>query len=177
MSSDNAQSALAKLVEEHYEFLYWFGYRLTGSAQDAEDLTQQTYLSAQASLDQLRDPAKARAWLVAILRNAFRRSRRRDASRSWVDLDQVPEIPAEELEELPVDSESLQAALNALPDDYREPVILFYLEDLSYRQIAETLDVPLGTVMSRLSRAKAGLRHWFRVHSPDSSTRIGETGD
>lgn len=149
----------AELVVEHHEVLYGYAYRLTGSVQDAEDLTQQTFLVAQAKLDQLRDGNAARAWLFTILRNCFRKSLRRRQATPACELElSIENIPDNAHEETDIDQERLQAALDGLPDDFKLVLMLFYFERCSYREIAERLDLPIGTVMSRLSRAKSHLR-------------------
>jgi RNA polymerase sigma-70 factor (ECF subfamily) len=158
MSDCCSQHDMLRLVEEHAEFLYRLGYRLTGSAHDAEDLAQQALLAAHQHLGQVREPERVRAWLTAVLRNAFRRSLRKRRGTSEVSLEDVGEVCEESPPDLELDPAELQAALGELPDDYRETVVLFFLEQLSYRQVAERLDVPIGTVMSRLSRGKAFLR-------------------
>lgn len=160
-----------ELVEQNYDALYRYAFRLTGSGADADDLTQETFCRAQMQLHQLREPERAKAWLFAILRNCFLlrgRSQRRVHS---VDLNAAGELPArEEPDEHEIPPERLQEALNELPEMFRTPVILFYFEDFSYRDIAEHLDLPIGTVMSRLSRAKAQLRRRLAaVSSPRSS--------
>ncbi|MEZ6058270.1 MAG: RNA polymerase sigma factor [Planctomycetaceae bacterium] len=156
--SDGQHIAVTALIEEHYEFLYRFAYRLSGSSADAEDLTQQTFLQAQQKFDQLRSPELARGWLITILKNFFRRSFRtqRPAPFSSFTDEIDPEAPLEP--EQPIDSEDLQTALNEIPPEFREPLTLFYLNDLSYNQIAEMLEIPPGTVMSRLARGKDYLR-------------------
>jgi RNA polymerase sigma-70 factor (ECF subfamily) len=136
---------------------------LSGCAQDAEDLTQQTFLFAQRKYEQLREPEKCRAWLTAILRNAYRKSYRRQAAGNAVSLEDTAEPAGEVLRDQPLDQEELQAALADLPEEYRSAVILFYLEDLSYKEIATTLEIPIGTVMSRLSRGKEFLRRRLRA--------------
>ena len=155
----------ADLVEQYYALLYRYAYRLTGSEADAEDLTQQTFLTAQARWEQLRDGSKARSWLFAIARNAFLKSLRTPAFQLTPALDELPDSrrvdgPAD------FDSEQLQNVLNDLPEEFRSPVILFYFQEFTYRQIAEQMEVPLGTVMSRLARAKAYLRQ--RLTAPDA---------
>ena len=158
MSEGQPEFAIADLVREHATFLYRFAYRLSGSAHDAEDLTQQTFLAAHRHLGQLREADKTRAWLVAILRNAYRRSFRRQGAAEVRPLDDIPE-PMEVARPDPVvDEEQLQSALGDLPEEFRSVIILYYVEHLSYRQIAEMLEIPIGTVMSRLSRGKAVLR-------------------
>ena len=159
MRTSGGERTLERLVDEYYAALYRYAFRLSGSAADAEDLTQETFCKAQQHLAQLRDPGRARPWLFTILRNAYLHRRRADKQHAWVSLDgagDVAEPPPEPLPE--VDPEQLQQALNELPEAYRTPVILYYFEDFSYRDIAEQMDLPLGTVMSRLARAKAYLR-------------------
>lgn len=160
ISMDDGQRACAvtRLVDEHYELLYRFAYRLSGSGADAEDLVQQTFLTAHRKLDQLREPEKARAWLIAVVRNVYRKSLRRDRPLPFSSLDQAPEPTDHREIDRTIDSESVQAALNELPEEFRTPLILFYFEDFSYKQVAELLEVPIGTVMSRMSRAKGHLR-------------------
>jgi RNA polymerase sigma-70 factor, ECF subfamily len=147
------------LVDAHYETLYRYAYRLSGASQTAEDLTQETFCQAQKNLHQLRDPAKAKSWLFSILRNAFLHRLRASKQEREISLDGIGEIPERGPEPaLPIDSAQLQMALSDLPEAFRTPVILYYFEDFSYRDIAEQMNVPLGTVMSRLARAKTFLR-------------------
>lgn len=149
----------AELVDQHYRAVFGYAYRLSGSVIESEDLTQQTFMLAQSHLTQLREPRAARGWLYTIARNEF--LRRRPMSTS-IALDDAPELVSPEVESEWLDgeltSERLQAALNELPVEFRVPVVLFYFENLSYRDIAEQLDLPIGTIMSRLSRAKSQLR-------------------
>ncbi len=144
-------------VEEHSLPLYRFAYRLCGSAADAEDLVQQAFMTAQQKVGQLRDHDKALSWLLTIVRNTFLKGRRRPGFAQFDTFDGFAE-PAIEDSHGAVDREELQAALNEMPEDFRLPVILFYLQEMSYKQIAAHLEVPEGTVMSRLSRGKAYLR-------------------
>ena len=147
------------LVENHYSTLYRYAFRLSGSAQEAEDLTQETFCQAQKKLHQLREWDRAKSWLFTILRNAYLHRLRSMKLEKQVSLDGVGELPERTAEPLPeVDSAQLQSALNELPEVFRTPIILFYFEEFSYRDIAEQMNVPLGTVMSRLARAKAFLR-------------------
>jgi RNA polymerase sigma-70 factor (ECF subfamily) len=149
---------LGELVRQHYALLYRYAYRLTGSAADAEDLTQQTFLTAQRKLDQLREPKSAKNWLFAILRNVYLKDVRDRRRESFVSMECIAELgTGSDIEFLP-DQEELQSALDALPEEYRTPLILFYLEEFSYREIAEQMGTPIGTVMSRLSRGKTYLR-------------------
>src|SRR5206468_2637473 len=113
----------------------------------------------QSQMAQLRDPARAKAWLFSILRNAYLHRQRSARQHRQVSLDCVGDLAEQPPEPLPdVEPEQLQKALDDLPEVFRTPVILYYFEDFSYRDIAEQMDLPMGTVMSRLARAKAYLR-------------------
>jgi RNA polymerase sigma-70 factor (ECF subfamily) len=166
MAEDRSGPTVAELVSQHYELVYRVAYRLSGSAADAEDLTQQVFLAACAKSEQIRHPEAVRSWLLTILRHAYLRHRTRAAGRGWMSFESLPEPPAEVLNESDIDLEELQAALDGLPDEFRIPLILFYFEDLSYKEIAEQLESPIGTVMSRLSRARAYLRRRLTASQP-----------
>lgn len=159
---------VAQLVAEHHRVVYRYAYRLSGSTPDAEDLTQQVFLVAQQKLGQLRKIESARSWLFTILRNCFFKTRQRQrpvpASSLQLNIDTIPdEIP----EDQDIDGERLQEAINELPDGFRMVLVMFYFQECSYREIAEALDVPIGTVMSRLARAKGHLRsRLFRLNPP-----------
>jgi len=159
MGMPGSQRTVQRLVDEHYVALYRYAYRLTGSAADAEDLTQDAFCKAQLNFSQLREPGRAKPWLFSILRNGYlhrARSRKQEASVSLDDVGDFAEVSADPLPE--IDPEQLQQALHELPEVFRTPIILYYFEDFSYRDIAEQMDLPLGTVMSRLARAKSFLR-------------------
>jgi len=159
MGTPGSQRTVQRLVDDNYGALYRYAYRLSGSSADAEDLTQEAFCKAQSNYGQLRDPNRARPWLFSILRNAYLHRVRADRQAACVSLDGVGELPEPLPEPLPdVDSEQLQQALNELTEVYRTPLILYYFDDFSYRDIAEQMDLPMGTVMSRLARAKSWLR-------------------
>lgn len=166
-----SRRAIAKLVDEQYLPLYRYAYRLTGRSADAEDLVQEAFCQAQMRYHQLRDPSQPRGWLFAILRNAYLRRKRDEKGRQGLPLDEVSEPVAVLVDEspFPVDGDQLQAALGELPEGFRTPVILFYFEEFSYRDIADQMGVPVGTVMSRLARAKAHLR--ARLGRPEVEQR------
>jgi RNA polymerase sigma-70 factor (ECF subfamily) len=159
MTDDGVTLDLAALVAEHHQAVYRYAYRLTGSVADAEDLTQQVFLTAQQKLGQLRSEASASSWLFSILRNRFLKEcqKRRPIDAASLQLN-VNSIPADIPESEVFDTARLQEALDGLPDPFRLVVVMFYYENCSYREIAQKLDVPLGTVMSRLARAKGQLR-------------------
>jgi RNA polymerase sigma-70 factor (ECF subfamily) len=159
MRLPGSRRRIQALVEQHYAPLYRYAFRLTGCASDAEDLTQEAFCQAQLKFGQLRDASRAKAWLFSILRNAYLH-RVRDARRqATVSLEYVGDLAERLAEPLPeIEPQRLQEVLNELPEEFRTPLILFYFEEFSYRDIAEQMEVPLGTVMSRLARAKAHLR-------------------
>lgn len=161
---DHRARKLADLVDRHYALLYRYAYRLTGSEADAEDLTQQAFMTAQVKWDQLRDETCAKSWLFTIVRNAYLRQFRGPACIPSCTLDDVAESPTAG-ETTDFDEEQLQNVLNDLPEEFRSPIILFYFQEFSYKEIAEHMQIPIGTVMSRLARAKAWLRQ--RLTAPE----------
>jgi len=173
MVDDHGAMDIVGLVAEHHEAVYRYAYRLTGSVADAEDLTQQVFVTAQQKLDQLREAASARSWLFTILRNRFfKASRKRKpipAGSIELNVDEIPDkTPSAEA----IDREALQRALDQLPAPYRVVLAMFYYEDCPYREIAERLEIPIGTVMSRLARAKGHLRAaLFGSGGPDGMSR------
>jgi RNA polymerase sigma-70 factor, ECF subfamily len=171
MAESQAGGKVAQLVADHHEAVYRYAYRLSGSVQDAEDLTQRTYLAAHRKIGQLRRMDRSKAWLFAILRNCFLKDRQRRGLSLAVDLaldmDLVPSAPPKEA----VDSDRLQEALNRLPEIFRLVVVMFYFEECSYREVAQRLGLPIGTVMSRLSRAKDYLRSSLFEPEPGTHQR------
>jgi RNA polymerase sigma-70 factor (ECF subfamily) len=166
MTESDSSMEIGQLVSEHHAAVYRYAFRLTGAVCDAEDLTQQTFLAAHQNVSQLRRAEHARAWLFTILRHAYAktRSKRLPLSATPFDID-LESVPDEMPDEPVVDQQRLQEAINELPDEFKLVVLLFYFEECSYREIAERLSVPTGTVMSRLARAKARLR--ARLFEPD----------
>ncbi|HRX77928.1 MAG TPA: sigma-70 family RNA polymerase sigma factor [Pirellulaceae bacterium] len=147
-------------MEQHYSAIYGYAYRLSGSVADAEDLTQQTFMIAHQRMHQVREQDKVIRWLYTITRTSFLKSRRRQRPSAAVNFElNVDEIPDRFPDDCPFDEERLQSALNELGDEFKLCVTMFYYEELSYKEIAEQLDIPIGTVMSRLARAKGRLRH------------------
>jgi RNA polymerase sigma-70 factor (ECF subfamily) len=143
----------------HLRSLYGTAFRMTRNAHDAEDLVQETFLRAYRAFDGFTPGTNIRAWLYTILHrvrtDAFRRSRR---SPRTVELEgEGPAVPPPQ-DALAHGGEDLVRALEALPDVFRDAVVLRDVEDFSYQEIARILDVPLGTVMSRIHRGRALLR-------------------
>jgi len=177
MGFPSRRACVQSLVDEHYEALYRYAYRLSGRATDAEDLVQETYCKAQEKLNQLREPERAKAWLFSILRNGYLHRLRATQHPRMLTLEEAPDF-AEPPDNFPeIEPEKLQEALNELPEVFRTPVIMFYFEDFSYRDIADQMAVPLGTVMSRLARAKAYLRSRLFPPDPVAADRREESSD
>lgn len=150
---------IADLVSQYHRGMYQYAFRLTGCAADAEDLVQEAFLIAQQKLAQLRSEKAARSWLFTIERNCFIRSLKhtRPVSVGSIGLN-IDSVPQETSCDDEIDSDRLQEALDRLPPKHRTMLAMFYFEDIPYREIAQQLDMPIGTVMSRLARAKSRLR-------------------
>ena len=169
----SAGPVVSDLIQAHSDSLYRYAYRLTGSSADAEDLTQEAFVKALVRLPQLREPDRAKGWLFRILRNVYLHRIRDEKRHKTVPLESVNELPGTTALEPTIDSATLQEALNELDETFRTPLILFYFEEFSYRDIAERMDLPIGTVMSRLARAKAYLRTRLASHV-DSAEPVAE---
>ena len=142
--------------------LYTFAYRLCGESSDAEDLVQETFYHAWRSMDKLRDQKKVRPWLFQMLRYRYAHWLRDSGRRLQpkVSLDQVGQVAVSGLKIPDALSlrESLQQALDALECRYKEPFLMVFLEGLTCRETAEALEIPVGTVLSRIHRARSFLR-------------------
>ena len=149
------------LFDQLYNFAHWLAHDST----EAEDLVQETYAKALRGFSSFQPGTNFRAWMYRILRNTFLTSRTGLKATAMVPLD------AEDADELPAGPEtpetvlisnserqSVQEALAALPVHFREILLLCETEEMSYQEISETLSIPIGTVMSRLSRARKALR-------------------
>ncbi|MDP9292358.1 MAG: RNA polymerase sigma factor [Verrucomicrobiota bacterium] len=150
----------AEFVETYYRAAYNFAFSLSGNHADAADITQQAFYIAQKKSDQLRDPSKRKQWLFTILHREFLRTRRRAGrdQKHEQELKDAEQPPTYVDQATSIDGKAVVALLSSLDEIFRAPVGLFYFDQLSYREIAEVLDVPIGTVMSRLARGKRMLR-------------------
>ncbi len=140
-------------VRQYQRLLFGIAYWWTGSRTDAEELTQEAFFQAYRSRDTLRDIELVKGWLVGILRNCHAQMRRKHPTGQEIALEEMLYEP-EGRRTLAPDVLALHQSLARLEHHYRLPVVMFYFQDLSYREIALALDLPLGTVMSRLSRAR-----------------------
>jgi RNA polymerase sigma-70 factor, ECF subfamily len=171
------------LVLPHLDALHYAAMRLTRDASTAEDLVQETFLRAYRALHQLTQEQSCRAWLMKIMTNIWLNQRyKRGRERLAVDIDEldlcpqdvafwshqrIPEEP-EHVASRKQFCEDLDQALQQLPEAFRIVVMLADVEGLSYKEVAETLQCPLGTVMSRLYRARQFLRKALWVHARHS---------
>lgn len=146
-----------RLVIDHYDSLYRFAIRLTQCESDACDLTQQTYYAWASKGHQLRDADKVKSWLFTTMHHGFLLSRRQQWRFSNDDFNEATAALEAEPEK-PSDWPAARSALADLDELFRAPVALYYLEDLSYTEIAKTLRTPLGTVKSRIARGLSQLR-------------------
>jgi RNA polymerase sigma factor (sigma-70 family) len=161
VSNGDKMSEFAGLVDSYYQALFRFGISLTRDADRAADLVQETFCIWAEKGDQLRDRTKAKTWLFTTLHREFLNQRRRAAKFSDSELNEelIGELPAPEgTADRQMDGSRALEILGALDETYRAPLALFYLQQHSYKEIASILDVPIGTVMSRLSRGKELLR-------------------
>ena len=158
----------------HYRNAYRFALGLSGNHNDACDLTQQAFYIAHQRLHQVREPAKQKQWLFTVLYREFLRSRRRGAAHPQTTLEfserELPRIHVDHAASL--DGEAVLLALQGLEENFRMPVALFYLNQVSYKEIAVTLDIPVGTVMSRLSPGKQMLRRFMEEGSSVVDSKI-----
>lgn len=157
---DDNETSFESLVATYYEPLYKFAWSLSKSESDAADLTQQTFLIWAEKGHTLRDPSKVKSWLFTSLYREFLRLYRRGKKVTAIDQEILETRQDTELVNSvrQLEGKEALAALDGLDSVYREPLILFYLQDLAYKEIAEVLDIPMGTVMSRLARGKAQLK-------------------
>jgi len=149
------------LFDQLFNFAHW----LTQDRAEAEDLVQETYTKALKGFSSFQLGTNFRAWMYRILRNTFLTSRSGLKASAMVplDADDAPELPAGPTNPESVlieksQHEVLQQTLEALPIHFREILLLCEVEEMSYQEIADTLSIPIGTVMSRLSRARRALR-------------------
>src|SRR5512136_2646318 len=166
------REAFGRLVEEHKRSVYGLCVRLLSDPEEAQDAAQEAFVRAYASLETFDLSQPFAPWVLRIARNhCLDLLRRRIPARSRVELDAVDgDGPPHELADTGSERaddaiektqvrEALDRAITALPENYREVVHLFHVEQLSYKEIAATMGIPLGTVMTWLHRARAQLRN------------------
>ncbi len=173
-NADVADLDFDKLVEDYYRPLYRFALSLSRQESEAGDLTQQTFYRWATKGHQLRDASRVKTWLFTTLHREFL-GRRRQQDRF------VHNPPDEQLSEPlqiapnvvnALDAEIVQRALQELELRYRAPLTLFYMDQHSYREIAVILEIPIGTVMSRISRGKTELRQKLSDAAARESAKV-----
>ncbi len=149
-----------QVVNSYYEALYRFALSLAQNEAEACDLTQDTFYTFATKGHQLRDKARVKTWLFTTLHRKFLGARRHSNRFPHCEInetsDALPVVTPNMVNEM--DARTVWDALTELDEIYRAPLTLLYLQEHSYREIGEMLDIPLGTVMSRISRGKALLR-------------------
>lgn len=150
------------MVQEHGSALYRLAYRLVGDRHEAEDLVQEAFRSAWKSRQLFRPEGGHRAWLAAILRRRVADHWRRPRPPTVLSGDRGLEVELAATDPLRDDyTDEMQGALVSLPDDLRETLLLVVVAELTHQEAADLLGVPLGTVLSRVSRARKRLREFL----------------
>jgi len=196
-ASDLARQEFEREAVKHLDGLYATALRLTRSTSDAEDLVQDAFLKAYRFYDHFEAGTNLKAWLFKILTNTFinkyRRSTRERSVLEGADADPVGEgvMSNAALRSLvdpvgttlsPIVGQEIQAALDELPEDYRLMIVLADVEELSYKEIADVVGCPIGTVMSRLHRARKMMQKRLVDHAvslgivPESAFREEDEG-
>jgi RNA polymerase sigma-70 factor (ECF subfamily) len=161
------------LVEAYYAPLFRFAYSLTHEESSACDLVQETFVVWAEKGHQLHDASKVKTWLFTTLHRRFLQNKRRETRFVHVELggaeSELPVLHPDSVSRL--DSHMVVKMLGRVSPQFQAPVALFYLEDYSYNEIAEVLEVPLGTVKSRIAR---GLRELRDLMFDDADGRAGE---
>jgi RNA polymerase sigma-70 factor (ECF subfamily) len=152
-----------EIVDRFYPMLYRFALSLARNEPDACDLTQQTFSVWAAKGHLLRDGSKVKSWLFTTLYHEFISIRRREMRWPKEELSEVEnELPCAMPETVDrLESAQVMEALQSVDETFRAPLVLFYLQEHSYEEIARILEIPIGTVMSRLSRGKQKLQQAF----------------
>jgi RNA polymerase sigma-70 factor (ECF subfamily) len=169
MASELKDAIGAEAAIQHIDSLYRYALSLTRNRDDAEDLVQDTYVRALPALHRLRSDSNLKSWLFTIMRNNWiNQLRKRNTTRQLIQIgpetnrdDELAPHYLDSLEILVSEEGNIRvrSAIEKLSDEFREIIQLREFEDLSYAEIAHVLDCPVGTVMSRLARARARLRN------------------
>jgi RNA polymerase sigma-70 factor (ECF subfamily) len=171
---DARREEFDRMALVHVPELLRVASRLCGSADAGEDLLQETYLQAWRSFHRFEPGTNCRAWLYKILLFTYSAQKRPRARRPYlVELDALGiDVPTPDT----LTKEAVRAAFDQLPEHFRTPVLLVDVEGLTYREAAEAMDVPIGTIMSRLSRGRALLRAALARHAPGVSAQAQDAG-
>ena len=163
LSESEDLECFEKHLSPHVPVLYKSAIRMCGNSNDAQDLVQETLYSALKSFHQLIDPAKSKSWMFSILRNLFLKDIQKTKKRAEIEFDSVCDKLSDrqhpEGDFLRAEFRSnIQVVLDTLDERLRVVLVKFYFDGLSYKEISELLNIPIGTVMSRIARAKVYLK-------------------
>jgi RNA polymerase sigma-70 factor (ECF subfamily) len=163
----------------HMSYIFKIAYRMSGNKAAAEDLTQETFFIAMQKFDQLKEQAKCKSWLFVILRNLYLGTIEKTKNKYFLDFDDMSFGIADDSDKVERQwregfSDEVQHQLDRLDDKYKRPLEMAVLGDYSYKEIASKLDIPIGTVMSRIARGKIFLRReLMKSKSFDSPYAVG----
>lgn len=153
------EAALGELIARYSPGLRFYLAKIAGRKDSADDLLQETWIDVYRKINRLEQPGAFSAWIYRIARDkAYRELRRRPAAREAVDLNLAESIAAKDEDLSRDDAEHVRAALDQLPHEQREILVLRFVYLMSYEQIAEMIARPVGTVRSRIHYAKIALR-------------------
>jgi RNA polymerase sigma-70 factor (ECF subfamily) len=172
LENKDFETLAVPLLDGLYNFARW----LSGDADEARDLVQETFVKSLKGFSSFREGTNFRAWMYRILRNTFltsrtgleRRNTQQEDEEGLAEISISPEVALIRR----ADTELVQAAIAHLPPAFREVVLLADLEEMKYQEIAEALDIPIGTVMSRLARARKQIREYI-VAVPGQKRIVG----
>lgn len=173
-------SQFEQVLQDHYAIVYRFALGLARQEAEACDLTQQSFYLLATKGDQLRDASKVKSWLMTTCYREFLKQRRHIQSFPHFELDIVEDeliqVTADTADQ--IDADAMMEAVQKIDELYRVPLLLFYLRQHSYKEIAELLKIPTGTVMSRLARGKEQLREQMRKQMRlDQGKQVSFVGD
>jgi len=178
LSKSKQEVRFEKEFMPHVEALHTFGYHLSYNEEDAADLVQETYLKAFKFIDKFEEGTNAKAWLFKIMKNAYINDYRKRTKRpTQVDYEELEAYHdgddaqlssyydlREDLFEK-VMGDEVTFAINALPEDFKTVIFLSDIEEFSYEEISKILDIPIGTVRSRLFRARNVLKNILKNYA------------
>lgn len=168
-----SKEAFDRLITKYQRRVYTFAYRLTGNAEDAADVAADTFVRLYTSLGSFRGHSSFVTWLYRVVTNLYLDSRKKKRVRQTQSLDEMVELEESSVQrqyddERPSPQEiaegnertaALQQAIASLPEYQRVMVVMYHVDGMAYEEIAEALQLPIGTVKSRLNRARLALRH------------------
>jgi RNA polymerase sigma-70 factor (ECF subfamily) len=159
------EDSFKQIALPHLKFIYNMALRLSGNEYDAEDITQETFYIAFKKFHQLKDEDKCKNWLFSIMRNLYLKEVERRGNFRELNFDDRGEY-IQNLESMAAknyseselikktDNQDIQPLMDRMPEKYKSPFLLFYMDNRSYKEIADALNIPIGTVMSRISRGR-----------------------